>query len=78
MTDQNYILGKKPDREIPASELGKLTRAENVDATAEEVAGRGVNFWMKCWSCGEYLSRPLTPPSYQAYTCPNCGAANII
>jgi len=70
MTD--YIEGKKPDGEIPADKIGRLEPA------AEEAAGRTSPFWVKCWSCHQYLTRPLSPPSQQAYTCAHCGAVNMI
>jgi predicted RNA-binding Zn-ribbon protein involved in translation (DUF1610 family) len=85
MTEREYVLGKKPDREIPADKIGKLELAPETDAGtsktpggAEEAAGRMSPFWVKCWSCNRYLTRPLTPPSEQAYTCPNCGAVNML
>ena len=83
MTEGNYILGKQPDREIPKDEIGKLelapTRSETgAPADAEETGGRTSPFWVKCWSCHKFLTRPLGPPSEQAYTCPNCGAVNMI
>jgi predicted RNA-binding Zn-ribbon protein involved in translation (DUF1610 family) len=73
MVEREYIEGKKPDREIPADQIGKLEPA------SEEASGRTNPFWMKCWSCHQYLTRPLSPPSAkEAYTCPNCGAVNMI
>lgn len=85
MTEREYVLGKKPDREIPADKIGKLElapeRGAGVSDTpggAEEAAGRISPFWVKCWSCHRYLTRPLTPPSEQAYTCANCGAVNML
>ena len=72
MTERNYIEGKKPDREIPADKIGRLETA------ADEASGRTSPFWVKCWSCHQYLTRPLGPPSEQAYTCANCGAVNMI
>jgi hypothetical protein len=85
MTEREYVLGKKPDREIPADKIGKLELAPEADAGtsetpggAEDAAGRMSPFWVKCWSCNRYLTRPLTPPSEQAYTCPNCGAVNML
>jgi len=77
MTERNYVEGKKPDREIPADKIGKLERPANDDAPGE-ASGRTSPFWVKCWSCHQYLTRPLAPPSEQAYTCPNCGAVNMI
>lgn len=73
MTEGDYIQGKKPDREIPADKIGKLERG-----SGEEASGRTSPFWVKCWSCQQYLTRPLSPPSQQAYTCANCGAVNTI
>ena len=52
--------------------------AIDVDAKSAEASGRTSPFWVKCWSCHKYLTRPLSPPSEQAYTCPNCGAVNMI
>jgi Zn finger protein HypA/HybF involved in hydrogenase expression len=82
MTERQYVEGKKPDREIPADRIGKLERATEADAKSgaagAEASGRTSPFWVKCWSCHQYLTRPLSPPSEQAYTCPNCGAVNII
>lgn len=75
MSDEKYIEGKKPDREIPAGEIGRLEPAR------EEAGGRASPFWVKCWSCHQYLTRPLSPPgspSEQAYTCAHCGAVNMI
>ena len=72
MSEGNYTEGRKPDREIPSAEVGKLELAN------EEAGGRTSPFWVKCWSCHKFLTRPLSPPSEQAYTCPNCGAVNMI
>ena len=72
MAERKYVEGKKPDREIPADQIGKLEPAK------DEASGRTSPFWVKCWSCHQYLTRPLSPPSEQAYTCPNCGAVNMI
>ena len=72
MTETNYTEGKKPDREISPDGLPKLEPA------SEEAGGRTSPFWVKCWSCHQYLTRPLSPPSEQAYTCANCGAVNMI
>lgn len=77
MTERNYVEGKKPDREIPADKIGKL-EAPAEDAGPGEASGRTSPFWVKCWSCHKFLTRPLSPPSEQAYTCPNCGAVNMI
>jgi hypothetical protein len=77
MTEGTYILGRKPDREIPADKIGKLERASD-SSPDKEASGRTSPFWVKCWSCHQYLTRPLSPPSEQAYTCPNCGAVNMI
>ena len=82
MTEGNYILGKKPDREIPADKIGKLEQATEADAASrspdKEASGRTSPFWVKCWSCHQFLTRPLSPPSQQAYTCANCGAVNQV
>jgi hypothetical protein len=74
MTERQYIEGRKPDREISADKIGKLELVPE----SEEATGRISPFWVKCWSCNKYLTRPLTPPSEQAYTCPNCGAVNML
>lgn len=82
MKEGNYILGKKPDREIPQDKIGKLERAPDtgVDAASgePETSGRISAFWVKCWSCHKFLTRPLSPPGQQAYTCENCGAVNML
>jgi len=81
MTEGDYILGKKPDREIPADKIGKLELPPTGDlhpGPGAEASGRNSPFWVKCWSCHQYLTRPLSPPSEQAYTCANCGAVNTI
>lgn len=82
MTDRNYIEGRKPGRVIPADKVGQLEQPTNGEtgpsASGEEAAGRTSPFWVKCWSCHKYLTRPLSPPSEQAYTCPNCGAVNML
>jgi hypothetical protein len=72
MAEPTHIEGKKPDREIAADKIGKL------ELVNEEASGRTSPFWIKCWSCHKFLTRPLLPPSEQAYTCPNCGAVNMI
>ena len=72
MTEPKYIEGKKPDREIPPNEIGEL------EIATEEASGRTSPFWVKCWNCHEFLTRPLAPPTHQAYTCANCGAVNQI
>ena len=72
MSEPKYIEGKKPEREIPADEIGELPIA------TEEASGRTSPFWVKCWNCQQYLTRPLSPPSKVAYTCANCGAVNEI
>ena len=72
MAEPQKIEGKKPDRETPADKIGKLELA------SDEASGRNSPFWIKCWSCHKFLTRPLLPPSEQAYTCPNCGAVNMI
>ena len=82
MTEGDYIQGRKPDREIVPDKIGRLELATRTDrkseAPGEEAGGRTSPFWVKCWSCHQYLTRPLSPPSEQAYTCPNCGAVNMI
>jgi hypothetical protein len=86
MTERNYVVGKKPDRHIPEDQIGKLEFPGkgdvNVSSTApaqrDETTGRISPFWVKCWSCNQYLTRPLSPPSKQAYTCAHCGAVNQI
>ena len=82
MTERNYIEGRKPDREIPADKVGHLQQPteeeRNALARGEEAGGRTSPFWVKCWSCHKYLTRPLSPPGQQAYTCPNCGAVNML
>jgi hypothetical protein len=82
MTERQYVEGKKPDREIPADKIGKLELATEEEvksgAGGAEASGRTSPFWVKCWSCHQYLTRPLSPPSEQAYTCGNCGAVNMI
>ena len=73
MAQAKIIEGRKPDREIRADEIGEL------EAANEEASGRTSPFWVKCWSCHKYLARPLSPPTAkEAYTCPNCGAVNMI
>ena len=86
MTDGNYVVGKKPNRQIPEEEIGKLEVAAEGDLKAspaaplhrDETTGRISPFWVKCWSCNKYLTRPLSPPSRVAYTCAHCGAVNEI
>jgi hypothetical protein len=80
MTEGDYILGKKPDREIPADKIGRLELPEEdrLAGHGAEASGRNSPFWVKCWSCHQFLTRPLSPPSEQAYTCANCGAVNTI
>ena len=82
MTEREYVEGKKPDREIPADKIGRLELAPEKDAksraSGDEASGRNSPFWVKCWSCHQYLTRPLGPPGEQAYTCANCGAVNTI
>jgi hypothetical protein len=82
MTEGDYIVGKKPDREIPNENIGKLEPApddaRNAGPDQREISGRISPFWVKCWSCHKFLTRPLSPPSEQAYTCPNCGAVNMV
>jgi hypothetical protein len=82
MTEREYVEGRKPDREIPADKIGKLelpAEGETKPRVADsEASGRTSPFWVKCWSCHQYLTRPLSPPNEQAYTCPNCGAVNMI
>src|SRR3954468_5226308 len=48
MTEPTHIEGKKPDREIPADQIGKL------EVAAEEAGGRTSPFWVKCWSCHQF------------------------
>jgi Zn finger protein HypA/HybF involved in hydrogenase expression len=79
MTERQYVEGKKPDHEIPADQIGKGELATEAGAkSGAEASGRTSPFWIKCWSCHQYLTRPLSPPSEQAYTCPNCGAVNMV
>ena len=82
MTERQYVEGKKPDRDIPPDKIGRLELATKTDpeskAPGDEASGRTSPFWVKCWSCHQYLTRPLGPPSEQAYTCANCGAVNQI
>jgi hypothetical protein len=83
MTERKYVEGKKPDRVIPADKIGKLESVPEEDMNSgpphgDETGGRMSPFWVKCWSCHKYLARPLSPPSEQAYTCPNCGAVNML
>jgi len=85
MNEPKYVTGREPDREIPADQIGKLEEAPEPHADhsrassgGPEAAGRVSPFWVKCWSCQKFLTRPLAPPSEQAYTCPNCGAVNMI
>ena len=86
MTERNYVVGKKPDHVIPEDKIGKLELAAGGDvnsspaapAEEQEATGRIAPFWVKCWSCHRFLTRPLSPPSEQAYTCPSCGAVNMI
>jgi hypothetical protein len=80
MTEGEYILGKKPDHEIAADKIGKLelAKAGQPGSAGDEASGRTSPFWVKCWSCHQYLTRPLGPPGQQAYTCANCGAVNTI
>ena len=59
MTERQYVEGKKPDREIPAEKIGRLELATDVDAKSAEASGRTSPFWVKCWSCHQYLTRPL-------------------
>ncbi|MFL6590062.1 MAG: hypothetical protein ACJ8M4_07815 [Chthoniobacterales bacterium] len=72
MTEPTHIEGRRPDQAIPADKIGKLESAN------DEASGRTSAFWVKCWSCHKFLTRPLSPPSEQAYTCPNCGAVNMV
>lgn len=82
MTERQHAEGKKPDREIPADKIGKLELATDTDAPSrsadKEASGRTSPFWVKCWRCQQFLTRPLSPPSQQAYTCANCGAVNML
>lgn len=74
MTEPEHVEGKKPDREIPPDKIGRL----EVAPLDEEASGRTRPFWVKCWNCHQYLTRPLSPPGEQAYTCANCGAVNMV
>jgi hypothetical protein len=83
MTEDQYVQGRKPEGEIPAGKIGKLESPREGDANSpaasqDEAGGRTSPFWVKCWSCHKFLTRPLAPPSQQAFTCPNCGAVNMI
>ena len=78
MTQGDYIQGKKPDREIPAEKIGRLESPTKPGSPDDEASGRTSPFWVQCWSCHKYLTRPLSPPSKEAYTCANCGALNEI
>ena len=82
MTERQHVEGKEPDRDISPDKIGRLelpTEANaNPGAPGEEASGRASPFWVKCWSCHKFLTRPLSPPSEQAYTCPNCGAVNMV
>jgi hypothetical protein len=79
MTEPKHVEGRKPDREIPADKIGKLELAPDDDGgQIQETSGRISAFWVKCWSCHKFLTRPLSPPSQQAYTCENCGAVNML
>jgi hypothetical protein len=86
MTERNHVIGKKPDRVIPEDQIGKLEFAVEGDVNSspaapahrDEASGRISPFWVKCWNCQKYLTRPLSPPSKQAYTCAHCGSVNEI
>ena len=82
MTERQYVEGKKPEHDIPPDKIGRLELATKPDpnsgASGDEASGRTSPFWVKCWSCHQYLTRPLGPPGEQAYTCANCGAVNTI
>ena len=82
MTERQYVEGKKPEHDIPPDKIGRLELATKTDpksgAPGDEASGRTSPFWVKCWSCHQYLTRPLGPPGEQAYTCANCGAVNTI
>jgi hypothetical protein len=82
MSEREYVEGRKPDRELAPNEIGRLEMPASEEgegvAAKEEAGGRTSPFWVKCWSCHKYLTRPLSPPSEQAYTCPNCGAVNMV
>ncbi len=82
MTERQYVEGKKPDRDIAPDKIGRLELATKTDPRSgvpgDEASGRTSPFWVKCWSCHQFLTRPLSPPSEQAYTCANCGAVNTI
>jgi len=73
MAEPKQIEGRKPERETPTEKIGELELAN------EEASRLASPFWVKCWSCQKGLARPLSPPSAkEAYTCPNCGAVNMI
>jgi len=76
MSEPENVVGRKPERDIPADQIGKLEKAP--EGTDQEAGGRTSRFWLKCWSCDKFLARPLSPPSYQAYNCPYCGAVNEV
>ncbi len=79
MTERKHVMGKKPDRVIPADQIGKLELAPDEETEkSQEATGHVSPFWVKCWNCQKFLTRPLAPPSEQAYTCPNCGAVNML
>ena len=86
MTERNYVVGKKPDRVIAEDQIGKLelppggdvNSSPSAPAERDETSGRISPFWVKCWSCDKFLTRPLSPPSKQAYTCASCGAVNEV
>jgi hypothetical protein len=81
MSEREYVEGRKPDHEIPADQIGKLElpkAGQQPGPAGDEASGRTSPFWVKCWSCHQYLTRPLGPPGQQAYTCANCGAVNTI
>jgi hypothetical protein len=77
MTEPESVVGRKPIRVIPEDRIGKLEMVPETGAD-QEAGGRTSRFWLKCWSCDKFLARPLSPPSYEAYTCPYCGAVNEI
>ena len=77
MTQPTIPTGKKPERNIPPEQIGTLEKVDG-PASDEEASGRADFFWAKCWNCGKYLARSLSPPNYQGYTCPYCGAVNEI
>ena len=72
MAEPTRVEGKKPDREIPADKIGKLELA------SDEASGRTSPFWVKCWSCHKYLSRPLSPPDFSMVVGPEPSRGNAV